>query len=469
MRSARRTLITAGPTVTAAEILQLLPAAELRPPVAADQVLRWDLRTGDRLLIIDGLFLQSRAVRHKELLALIAQGVEVYGAASMGALRAAELADFGMTGIGSVFRAYRDQRIVGDDEVALLHADADAGHRPLSWALVDLKYAVAHAHRSGVISHATAERIINAAAHLPFTSRDSFTILTSAQEDGADRHELDVFRAQYSRSGPRIKRRDALTALRWLSLSSSAAPGSFPAPPVQEQGRLRYRGTPVPLAETVYLRSWRTTPLPKSCRASGPGSPAPAGCEDVVTAMALTWPGYPDALRSVAAAHMLASHSAADSRSPLAPGVGWPALSAELSARLEELGLPSDPNASRAYEELLRGRERELPWAERGPLLATRLWRTTALLDWATPVVAALRDHPAFAATAAAVSAAGLTDGPYPSATEENETRAQCRRLLAEWEVADRTDLLPALRERGFLDTGDFVRTVRAHLRLLTQ
>ncbi|RSS49458.1 TfuA-like protein, partial [Streptomyces sp. WAC06614] len=209
-----RTIVTAGPTLTAEEVRHHLPTAEIRPPVAAHQVLHWGLRAGDRLLIIDGLFLHARAVRHKELLALIDQGVEVYGASSMGALRAAELAPFGMTGIGAVFRAYRDRKIVGDDEVALLHADEDAGHRPLSWALVDLRHAVDHACRTGVVGPETAESIIDTAAELPFTARDTATVLVAAHDRGADRDELDAFRSVYDRGGPRIKRRDALTALR---------------------------------------------------------------------------------------------------------------------------------------------------------------------------------------------------------------------------------------------------------------
>ena len=48
----------------------------------------------------------------------MAAGTQVFGAASMGALRAAELAPFGMIGVGAIFAAYRDGRLTGDDEVA---------------------------------------------------------------------------------------------------------------------------------------------------------------------------------------------------------------------------------------------------------------------------------------------------------------------------------------------------------------
>ncbi|MFF4369343.1 TfuA-like protein [Streptomyces sp. NPDC001594] len=461
-----RTIVTAGPTLTADDVHRLLPDAEVRPPVGADQVLRWGLRPGDRLLVVDGLFLHSRAVRHKELLALIDQGVEVYGAASMGALRAAELAPYGMTGIGAVFRAYRDGKIVGDDEVALLHADAEAGHRALSWALVDLRHAVEDACRREVVGPDTAELVIETATELPFTARDTATVLTSARARGADPYELDLFRLRYDRGGPRIKRRDALTALRLLALTPPVGPRvrNFP------RGHLTYLGVPTPLSETVYLRSWRTTPLPDDCRASGREAPEPVGCEEVVEVMALTWAGFPAALRDIAAAQLLAGPPTGEGAArPAPPDSGWSALAPALTDRLAELDLPADPTAAGPYAALLRPRERELPWAQAGPLLATRLWHTTSRLDWTTPVIAALRDHPVFTATAKALTRARAEEaGPADTATERRRTQTQCGRLLAAWQVNDPQDLLPALRERGFLNLGEFVHTVRAHLDFLT-
>ena len=82
--------------------------------------------------IIDGYFQWAPAVWHKEILWAIQQGVHVFGAASMGALRAAELAPFGMRGVGRIFEAYRDGVLPGsgdepfedDDEVAVVHGPA---------------------------------------------------------------------------------------------------------------------------------------------------------------------------------------------------------------------------------------------------------------------------------------------------------------------------------------------------------
>jgi hypothetical protein len=68
--------------------------------------LQLTVSAGDIVIIIDGLFYHTAPVRHKEILILLAQGVTVIGAASMGALRAAELHPYGMTGVGSIFDAY---------------------------------------------------------------------------------------------------------------------------------------------------------------------------------------------------------------------------------------------------------------------------------------------------------------------------------------------------------------------------
>ena len=49
--------------------------------------------------VIDGYFDGVPSVWHKEILWALSQGIRVFGGASMGALRAAELDGFGMTGV----------------------------------------------------------------------------------------------------------------------------------------------------------------------------------------------------------------------------------------------------------------------------------------------------------------------------------------------------------------------------------
>lgn len=75
MTACGRIVVTAGPTISAADIRSVVPDAEVAPPIAFGQALSYDLRSGDTLLIVDGLFFQQPSVRHKELLTLMADGV----------------------------------------------------------------------------------------------------------------------------------------------------------------------------------------------------------------------------------------------------------------------------------------------------------------------------------------------------------------------------------------------------------
>ena len=58
----------------------------------------------------------------QEILYAMSAGAEVAGAASVGALRAAELSPFGMIGIGSIYRPFAAGHWTDDDEVAVMHA-----------------------------------------------------------------------------------------------------------------------------------------------------------------------------------------------------------------------------------------------------------------------------------------------------------------------------------------------------------
>src|SRR5262249_10679056 len=114
-------IVFTGPTLPPAEAAKILDAT-YRPPAAIGDVYRAAQQRPWAIGIIDGFFESIPSVWHKEVLWALAQGIHVYGAASMGALRAAELAAFGMTGVGMIFEAYRDGIIEEHDEVAGLPA-----------------------------------------------------------------------------------------------------------------------------------------------------------------------------------------------------------------------------------------------------------------------------------------------------------------------------------------------------------
>jgi hypothetical protein len=118
---------------------------------------------------VDGEFYQSLAVSPKEILPLLDAGVTVLGAASMGALRAAETWRYGMIGVGRIFRLYRAGAIDGDDEVAIAYSPET--YRTSSEPLVNFRLALADARRQGVIAAALSSTLIRRLKRFYFPER----------------------------------------------------------------------------------------------------------------------------------------------------------------------------------------------------------------------------------------------------------------------------------------------------------
>lgn len=191
---------------------------EWRPPAEAGDLLGLDLRPGLTICLIDGYFDHRPAVRHKEILLALAEGARVIGASSMGALRAAEMGDYGMVGVGAIFRAYASGTIVGDDEVALVHGPAAWEWKPLSVPLVEVRVTICRLVRSGRIDAAAARRAM-AAARLTHYSERSWAAVA---DDEAQRRLLEAGHVQQ-------KRIDAVAALH-EALAGTAPPPQRTAP-----------------------------------------------------------------------------------------------------------------------------------------------------------------------------------------------------------------------------------------------
>lgn len=129
-------------------------------PVAQGDVYRLVAKRPLAIGIIDGYFERVPAVWHKEILWALSEGVRVFGAASMGALRAAELAPFGMVGVGRVFADFAGGRLSDDDEVTIAHADPSEGYRPVSEAMVNIRATLAVAVRFGLLEPPQAAALV---------------------------------------------------------------------------------------------------------------------------------------------------------------------------------------------------------------------------------------------------------------------------------------------------------------------
>src|SRR5207244_10999206 len=112
------------------------PALKGRPPVKQGDVYKAALARPALIGIIDGYFEVTPTVWHKEILWAMAQGIHVYGSASIGALRAAELSPFGMKGGGRIFASIAAACFWVKARSAWSMAHARSDHRPVPtpWA-----------------------------------------------------------------------------------------------------------------------------------------------------------------------------------------------------------------------------------------------------------------------------------------------------------------------------------------------
>ncbi len=212
-----------GSSLTPARAAQVLDAHYL-PPAQQGDILRLLPRKPRVIGIVDGLFGAVPAVWHKEVLSALEQGCHVFGAASMGALRAAELSAFGMRGVGRIFEAFRDGELEDDDEVAVSHASADFGFRELSVAMVNLRDRLQRAERQGLLEPSETQALTAYAKSLHYPDRSFERVLARARQWGWPKERLSALQACFDSGEPLLKERDARRMLEQIRDFVSADP-----------------------------------------------------------------------------------------------------------------------------------------------------------------------------------------------------------------------------------------------------
>lgn len=210
-----------GPSLPSAEARRVAGPVTLLPPAARGDVWRALASRPAAIALVDGVFEARPAVWHRELLEALEAGVAVFGAASMGALRACELAPFGMVGVGQVFRWFRDGQLVDDGEVALLHGDVGEAYLPLTVPLVNVRWIAKVARAQGILKAAEATALIGAAAGLFYQDRRWPKVLERVGWSTNTRRRFD----RYAAAGlPNLKADDARTCLTAASTFVRDAP-----------------------------------------------------------------------------------------------------------------------------------------------------------------------------------------------------------------------------------------------------
>lgn len=185
------------------------------PPAAHGDIYRATLRRPQPRLIglIDGYFRSVAAVRHKEILWAMAQGIHVFGAASIGALRAADLAASGMVGVGAIFDDFHAGRLEDDDEVAVEHGPADLGYIAVTEAMIDIRATMASALGQGAVSAGLHDAVVAAAKQRHYPERTYRTVLDEVAGQYPGDGEIDTFRRWLPVGRVNRKRDDAIAML----------------------------------------------------------------------------------------------------------------------------------------------------------------------------------------------------------------------------------------------------------------
>ena len=204
-----RAVIFAGPSLPPAVRL-FGPALHWRPPVKQGEVYRVALTRPAIIGIIDGYFEVTPTVWHKEILWAMTQGIHVYGSASIGALRAAELSSFGMVGVGRIFVAYRDGILADDDEVAVLHGPEELGYPAVTEAMVNIRATLEQAVAEGIVEGSLASRLTEIGKALFYKERSWEAIFRLAAGGGLPPRPLADLVAWSRRRQVDQKRADAL-------------------------------------------------------------------------------------------------------------------------------------------------------------------------------------------------------------------------------------------------------------------
>ena len=210
-----KVIIYAGLSIPFDEAKEILDSSENVEVIYKRPIQRGDLGQAlkehpDIIGIIDGVFHQNSAVGHKEILNAMKSGIRVFGASSMGALRASELDTLGMTGIGYVYGQYSSGEVDSDDDVAVM-LDSET-LEALSEPLINMKYVFTNAVAEGIITDYEKDELLSIAKKTFYPKRNYAQTLAQSSLDSETKGKL----IDFIRTSPDIKKEDAKELLKHI-------------------------------------------------------------------------------------------------------------------------------------------------------------------------------------------------------------------------------------------------------------
>lgn len=210
MTASKKIIIFTGPSISIEEASEILEA-EYRNPIKRGDILEAIKESPDVIGIIDGVFHQQPAVSHREILEALNKGIVVVGGSSMGALRASELDELGMIGIGYVYQQYKTGAVESDDDVAVILNPQT--HEQLSDSLISMDYNLKKAHDTGIISDPELETLLEVSKSIFYPKRTYEKVF---KESNIDENVIKSLKNYIQETGCDIKRKDAIEVLKYI-------------------------------------------------------------------------------------------------------------------------------------------------------------------------------------------------------------------------------------------------------------
>jgi hypothetical protein len=141
------------------------------------------------IAIVDGYFHQQLSVSHLEIRSALSLGWQVWGLASMGAIRAYEMRNLGVLGYGYVYQCFFQTEDFRDDEVALLHEPGPL-YRPLTEPLVHIRLFLSELVEKDILTAAEEARLLEVLMSLWYGDRTLRTLQKLLLAELAERAEI---------------------------------------------------------------------------------------------------------------------------------------------------------------------------------------------------------------------------------------------------------------------------------------
>jgi hypothetical protein len=206
--------IYSGLSLAKKDVKRLCPSAEFSLPIGRSEIIK-DIKSGVQVIgIIDGVFLQNKAVSPAEIMDALRCGVSVYGSSSMGAMRAAELSPYGMVGVGRIYEHITVTPYFRDDYLGQIFFE---NSETASLPFLDFAFGIEDAYQQGTITGKTGFSLLETYESLHFSERNIPALCQRIRSTRRRPEAMIKALGLVAKSITSTKRQDGLALLRKIN------------------------------------------------------------------------------------------------------------------------------------------------------------------------------------------------------------------------------------------------------------